>query len=115
MLVDDGIEEWYTVIGFWFETLERWTGEFLADTPLAAEEMAQHHARSRMLHLGVVGVIKGQVRVEDTYAAWIDPYVKSQEQMDTIMEESGYWSVGRHRLEIEKAMKPKAEKPWWRS
>jgi len=113
-LIDDGIEEWYTVVGFWFETLERWTGHFLADTALGAEEMAQQHARSRMLHLGVVGVFKGELKVQDSYATWIDPYCTSQEQMDTVMDEGGFWSVGRHRLEIAEADKRKEAKGWWK-
>lgn len=96
--IDDGILEDYTVVGFWFNTLERWAQVYNADTALAAEDMAQREASEKGMTLGVCGVFKGDLMNVDGYATWVDPTAKSQEDMDLIMGELGLWNAGDNRL-----------------
>jgi hypothetical protein len=96
--IDDGILEDYTVVGFWFNTLERWANTYHVDTALAAEEAAQREAAEKGLALGITGVFKGELMNVDGYATWVDPTAKSQEDMDLIMQELGLWTTGQNRL-----------------
>jgi len=113
--IGDGIIEEYTVVGFWFESLERWANTFDADTALAAEEMAQAHAREKGLHLGVTGVFKGRLENVDGYATWVDPVAKSQAEMDMVVEDLGLWTTGVNRITASVEYKGKTkEKSWWK-
>lgn len=99
MLVGDGVNEWYTVIGIWAETMERWAESYFVDTALAAEEAAQKHASTeKFLTLMVAGVLKGKIHVDveiaDGYAQFVDPHCKRQEEMTAVMQEIGYWTKG---------------------
>jgi len=112
-LMDDGHNEWYTVIGFWFETMERWAESYYVDTARAAEEAAQEFARNvKFLNLGVTAVLRGKIHEDiefaDGYATYVDPDANSKDEMAVLMEERGLWKLGEN---VHK--KKKDETKWW--
>lgn len=112
-LIDDGIIDEYTVVGFWFETMQRWADVFQADTPLDAEEQAQRFAREvKFMHLGVVAVFEGRQIPQDGYAEFVDPVAKSQDDMNMVMEELGLWRVGENHLSLNRKDN-NGTKKWW--
>lgn len=86
------VEEFdWTVSAFWHETLERFTLWVSAPTADYAEQLAHLEAKERGGHLGVAGVFPGHL-TDNSSALWLDPSCKTQEQMNAIRSESGWWA-----------------------
>lgn len=71
--VMDSLTPWYTVVGCWPETRERYTEHVPAASPRQAEDMAQLTAKEKGGVLWVCGVFDGKIEALDTYATFIDP------------------------------------------
>jgi len=69
----ESLQPWFTVVGVWPETEERFAQPYAAQTPRQAEEFAQMEAKEKGGVLWVCGVFDGQVRAVDTYATFVDP------------------------------------------
>lgn len=91
MTTEPTAQQEYTVLAFWLPTWERFAWQVEAPDPRMAEELTHQEAARRGGTLGVCGVIEGFVDTLDVYARWIDPSVHSQEQMDLIRKDNGYW------------------------
>ncbi len=81
--VDDGTQPWWTVIGVWPESKERYTLHVQADNARAAEDLTQWEAKDTGSNLWVVGVFSGKIDNADGYAKFVDPDVKSTDWLNT--------------------------------
>lgn len=66
-------DTYYTVIGVWPETQERYAEHVTAASPRQAEDLAQMTAREKGGVLWVCGVFEGKQIAVDTYATFTDP------------------------------------------
>lgn len=90
-LAEDIRDEWWTVIGFWHESWERWADHFNCLTPQMAEDLAHMEAKERGLHLAVVAVFAGKlVPVDGDYATYVDPEAKDYPTMAITLRNLGY-------------------------
>lgn len=97
-------EGWYTVVGLWWQTKERWAGQYQATSPEMAEELAYTEAAARSANLGIVGVFEGRLDNVDQ-PRWVDPSVETQEQMDAAWEEASYARPLRvERVEVRRGL-----------
>jgi hypothetical protein len=73
--IDDleSLQPYFTVIGVWPETKERYLEHVAAQTPRQAEEFVQMTAKEKGGVLWVCGVFDGKIIAVDTYATFIDP------------------------------------------
>lgn len=85
-LSSDITEEWWTVVGFWHESWERWAGYYDCQSPQVAEDLAQMDAKERGLTLAVVAVFEGRLSPADgDYATYVDnEAVDSMDMMDRL-------------------------------
>lgn len=83
------VERDYTVVGMWWESAERWLGQYTAGSPEMAEDMAHAEAQARGLHLAVCGVFEGRLANVDHHV-FVDPSASSQEEMDQLRREASY-------------------------
>ena len=67
------LQQFYTVVGVWPETQERYLEHVAAQTPRQAEDLVQMTAREKGGELWVCGVFDGQLVAVDTYATFTDP------------------------------------------
>jgi len=73
----EGEDRWWTVVGVWTLSKERWSLHVEADDARQAEDLAQHEARFDVgKELWVTGVFKGKLDNADKYATFVDPDVK---------------------------------------
>lgn len=90
-LKEDITEEWWTVVGFWHESWERWAGHYDCLTPQMAEDLAQMEAKERGLNLAVVGVFEGKLMPADgDYATYVDYDAKDSMDMMDRLRKLGY-------------------------
>lgn len=90
-LAQDIAEEWWTVVGFWHESWERWAGWYDTATPQMAEDLAQMEAKERGLSLAVVGVFEGKLDPADgDYATYVDPEARDSMEMMRKLRSLGY-------------------------
>jgi hypothetical protein len=90
-LEDDIRHDWWTVVGFWHESWERWAGHYDTATPQMAEDLAQLEARERGLNLAVVAVFEGKLMPADgDYATYVDPEARSSMEMMDRLKKLGY-------------------------
>ncbi len=82
-------EQWYTVVGLWWQTKERCLFHFLAVSPEMAQELAHAEAAARRANFGVCAVFEGKLDNADQ-ERWVDPSVTSQEDMDQVWAEAYY-------------------------
>lgn len=80
-------ERQFTVVGLWWETLERFAEHYTAGSAQMAEELAQMHAHEVLGHLMVAAVFEGHLLSADGYARWADPDCRTQEQQDQARRE----------------------------
>lgn len=69
----ESLQPWFTIIGVWPETKERFADHIAAQTPRQAEEFAQMKAQEKGGVLWICGVFDGKVNAVDTYATFVDP------------------------------------------
>lgn len=77
--IEDAANEdsWWTVVGVWTLSKERWSLHVQASDARQAEDLAQHEAQFDIgKELWVTGVFKGKIENMDKYATFIDPDVK---------------------------------------
>jgi hypothetical protein len=89
-LEDDINHDWWTVVGFWHESWERWAGHYDCITAQMAEDLAQMEAKEQGGTLAVVAVFEGKLMPADKYATWIDPEARSERQMMDKLRSLGY-------------------------
>jgi hypothetical protein len=90
-LQDDIRHDWWTVVGFWHESWERWAGHYDCLTPQMAEDLAQMEAKERGLHLAIVAVFEGKLMPADgDYATYVDYEARSSEEMNRKLRALGY-------------------------
>lgn len=85
-------EETFTVAGFIQETGERFKDLVTAGSPEMAEDVVHERVLGRGYHFLPAIVIEGAVDNADVYP-WIDPAVRSQDEMDARLIEMG-WVTG---------------------
>lgn len=90
-LESDITEEWWTVVGFWHESWERWAGHYDCISAQVAEDLAQMDAKDEGGTLAVVAVFEGKLMPADKYATWIDPEVRTEKQMMDKLRSLGYF------------------------
>ncbi len=64
---------YYTVVGVWPETRERYLEHVMASSPRQAEDLVQMTANEKGGVLWVCGVLEGLHNAVDTYATFVDP------------------------------------------
>ena len=77
----DELTPWWTVVGVWPDSEERWMGNYQAMTARTAEDMARMDAREAWEAAGqhgpvrfwVCGVFEGSHVAADIYARYVDP------------------------------------------
>lgn len=69
----EALQPWYTIIGVWPETKERYVEHVTAASPRQAEDLAQMTAQEKGGVLWVCSVFEGKHYAVDTYATFIDP------------------------------------------
>ncbi len=74
----DDLQSFYTVIGCWPESHERYAEHISAVSPRQAEDLAQLGAREKGGVLWVCGVFEGKINAVDTYAQFIDPEMTTE-------------------------------------
>jgi hypothetical protein len=90
-LEDDIHHDWWTVVGFWHESWERWADHFDCPTPQMAEDLAHMEARTRGLHLAVVAVFEGKLMpVDGDYATYVDYDARDAAEMNRKLRDLGY-------------------------
>lgn len=65
--------DFYTVVGVWPETKERYLEHVSAMNPRQAEDLVQMTAKDKGGELWICGVFDGKVPAVDTYATFVDP------------------------------------------
>lgn len=88
-LEDDINHDWWTVVGFFHESWERWADHYDCLTPQMAEDMAQMDAKEQGGHLAVVAVFEGKLVPSDKYV-FVDPEATSDTDMNRKLRELGY-------------------------
>ncbi len=81
--IDPNVQPWWTIIGVWPESKERFTLHVQADTAREAEDLAQWQASQQAGVLWVVGVFEDKINNADGYAKFVDPDVKATNWMNT--------------------------------
>lgn len=90
-LEDDIHHDWWTVVGFWHESWERWAGHYDCATPQMAEDFAQMDAKERGLNLAVVAVFEGKLDPADgDYATYVDYEARDSMEMMDKLRDLGY-------------------------
>lgn len=89
-LQDDIRHDWWTVVGFWHDTWERWAEHYDCLTPRMAEDLAMLEANTRGRRLAVVAVFEGKLMPADEYALYIDPEANDVEEMKGKLRSLGY-------------------------
>jgi hypothetical protein len=69
----ESLQPFFTVVGVWPESKERYLERVAAQTPRQAEEFAQMTAKEKGGVLWVCAVFEGKIAAVDTYARWVDP------------------------------------------
>lgn len=67
---------WWTVVGVWKQSKERYALHVQAADARQAEDLAQHVAQEKVADLWVTGVFPGKLENADDYATFVDPDVK---------------------------------------
>jgi hypothetical protein len=67
------LQQWFSVVGCWPETKERYMEVVPAASPRQAEDLAQITAQEKGGVLWVCAVFEGKLTAADTYAVFIDP------------------------------------------
>lgn len=68
----DELQTWFTVVGVWPETKERWIDHVPAASARQAEDLAQMTARDKGGVLWVCAVFEGKLQAVDLYATFAD-------------------------------------------
>jgi hypothetical protein len=68
----DDLQTWWSVVGVWPETKERYMEHVPASSPRQAEDLAQMSAKDKDGVLWVCGVFEGKLTASDTYATFAD-------------------------------------------
>lgn len=76
----DDLQSFWTVVGCWPETKERYAEHVSALSPRQAEDLAQMTAKEKGGILWVCGVYEGKLSAADTYATFIDPDMVSESE-----------------------------------
>jgi hypothetical protein len=66
------LQNWYTVVGIWPETKERYQEYVQAVSSRQAEDLARMTAQDKGGVFWVAGVYEGQLVAQDTYATFAD-------------------------------------------
>jgi hypothetical protein len=72
------LQPWFTVVGVWADSKERYLERVPAQTPRQAEELVQMTAREKGGELWICAVFEGQLEAVDTYATFVDPDVVTE-------------------------------------
>jgi len=76
----EDLQQFWTVIGVWPETKERYAEYVAAMSPRQAEDLVQMTAAEKGGVLWVCGVYEGKLVAADTYAQFIDPDMTTESQ-----------------------------------
>lgn len=76
----ESLQPFFTVVGVWPETKERYMEHVAAQTPRQAEEFVQMTAKEKGGELWVCAVFEGKIAAIDTYARWVDPDMVAEEE-----------------------------------
>lgn len=74
----DDLQSFWTVVGVWPETKERYVEHVAAISPRQAEDLTQMTAAEKSGVLWVCAVFEGKLTVSDTYAQFVDPDMTTQ-------------------------------------
>jgi hypothetical protein len=85
----DELTPWWTVVGVWPKTRERWMGNYQAVTARTAEDIARMDVREGWEAAGmrgpaefwVCGVFEGRHAAADVYAKFTDPDTISEDDL----------------------------------
>lgn len=69
----EALQPWYTVVGVWPETQERYVEHTTAASPRQAEDLVQMTANEKGGVLWICGVFEGKLYAVDLYATFVDP------------------------------------------
>jgi hypothetical protein len=76
----EDLQTWWSVVGVWHSTKERYMEHVPAASARQAEDLAQMTARDKGGELWVCGVFEGKLIAADTYATWVDPDMTAQSE-----------------------------------
>lgn len=69
----EDLQSFWTVVGVWPETMERYVEHVAAMSPRQAEDLTQMTAKEKGGVLWICAVFEGKLTVADTYATFVDP------------------------------------------
>lgn len=78
-MTEEDLQPWWTVVGVWPETKERYLMHYTAVSPRQAEDLMQMDAKEKGGVFWVAGVFEGKLTAMDTYATFADDPDKTTE------------------------------------